>query len=77
MDPSQLRVIQRRVQTARQQLTKQKIAGKTVPESLCKLIGWCESQDFYAALRKHNGPADENYLPLFPAHLGTWTIRIS
>ena len=34
MDPSQLRIIQRRVQTAQQELTKQKLAATTVPESL-------------------------------------------
>ena len=69
MDPTQLRCIQRRVRTARQQLTMQKLAAVTVPETLGDLIGWCMPQDFYAALpvRKHNDPADEFCLPLFSA----------
>ena len=41
MEPSQLRLIQRRVQTARQELTKQKLAVETVPEALSELTGWC------------------------------------
>ena len=65
MDPFQLRIIQRCVQTARQELTKQKLAATIVPESLGELIGWRETQDLYAALRKHNDPADEYCLPLF------------
>ncbi len=59
MDPAQLRLIQRRVQTARLELTKQKLDTATVPESLGKLTVWCATQDFYAALRQHNDPADE------------------
>ena len=43
----------------------QKLAAAAVPESLGELIGWCETNDFYAALRKHNDPADEYCLPLF------------
>ena len=62
---SQLRCIQRSVQTSRKILTQQKLAAATVPESLGELIGWCETKDFYAALRKHNDPADEYCLPLF------------
>ncbi len=58
MDPVQLRLIQRRVQTARQELTKQKLDIATVPESMGDLTAWCTTQDFYAALRKHNDPAD-------------------
>ena len=65
MDPSQLRVIQRRVHTARQQMTKQKLAAATVPESLGDIVRWCEKADFDAALRKHNDPADDYCLPLF------------
>ena len=30
-------------------------------------MGWCETQDIYATLRKHNDPADEYCLPLFSA----------
>ncbi len=41
MDPAQLWLIQRRVQSARQELTKQKLDTATIPESLGKLIGWC------------------------------------
>ena len=45
MDPSQLRVIQRRVQIAialqDSELIKQKLAAASVPESLGKIIGWC------------------------------------
>jgi hypothetical protein len=67
MDPAQLLLIQRRVQTALQDLTKQKLDTSTVPESLGELVGWWETQDFYAALRKHNDPADEYCLPLFTA----------
>jgi hypothetical protein len=67
MDPAQLRLIQRRVQAARQKLTKQKLDTSTVPESLGEIIGWCATQDFHAALRKHNDPADEYCLPLFSA----------
>ncbi len=65
MDPAQLRLIQRRVQTAQLELTKKKVDPSTVPESLCELAVWCETQDFNAALRKHNKPADEYCLPLF------------
>ena len=43
----------------------QKLAASTFSESLGELIGWCETNDFYAALRKHNDPADEYCLPLF------------
>ncbi len=32
-----------------------------------EFIGWCEAQDFYAALRKHNDPNDDYCLPLFSA----------
>ena len=67
MDPSQLRCIQRRVQTSRKILTQQKLAAASVPESIGELIGWCETHDFYAALRKHNDPADDYCLPLFSA----------
>ena len=69
MDPAQLRLIQRRVQTARQELTKQKLDTSTVPESLGELVGWCETQDFHATLCKHNDPADEYCLPLFTAFI--------
>ena len=69
IDPTQLRCIQRCVRTARQNLTMQKLAASTVPESLGELIGWCETQDIYAALRKHNDPADEYCLPLFSAFI--------
>ena len=65
IDPTQLRCNQRCVRTARQQLTMQKLAASTVPESLGELIGWCVTNEFYAALRKHNDPADEYCLPLF------------
>ena len=65
IDPSQLRCVQRCVRTALQNLTMQKLAAAAVPESLGELIGWCEKQDLYAALRKHNDPADEYCLPLF------------
>jgi hypothetical protein len=65
MDPVQLRLIQRRVQSARQELTKQKLDTSTVQESLGELIGWCAAQDFYAALGKHNVPNDDYCLPLF------------
>jgi hypothetical protein len=37
MDSAQLRLIQRRVQTARQELTKQKLYTSTVPKSLGEL----------------------------------------
>ena len=65
--PSQLRCIQRRVQSSRKILTQQKLASATVPESLGELVQWCEKQDFYAAVRKHNDPHDEYCLPLFAA----------
>ena len=61
MHPSQLCLIQRLVQTAWQVLTKQKLAVATFPET----FGWCETQIFYAVLRKHNDPDDEYCLPLF------------
>jgi hypothetical protein len=64
MDPTKLRCIQRHVQTARKNLTMQKLATATVPESIGDLAGWCEQQDFWAALRKHNDPADKYFLPL-------------
>ncbi len=67
MDPAQLRLIQRRVHSARQDLTKQKLDTSTVPESLGELIGWCAAQDFYATLRKHNDLNDDYCLPLFSA----------
>ncbi len=67
MNPAQLRLIQRRVQSARMDLTKQKLDNSTVPESLGELIGWCAAQDFYAALGKHNDLNDDYCLPLFSA----------
>ena len=67
MHPSQLRCIQRRVQTSRKNLTQQNLAAASVPESIGELIGWCETKDFYAALRKHTDPAYEYCLPLFSA----------
>ena len=67
MDPTQLRVIQRRVQIALQEVIKQKLAVASVPESFGELIGWCETQEFYVALNKHNDPADEYCMPLFSA----------
>ena len=67
MDPSQLRVIQRRVHIALQELIKQKLAAASVPESLGEIMGWCETQDFYVALNKHTDPADEYCMPLFSA----------
>ena len=69
MDPAQLCLIQRRVQSARQELTKQKLDTATVPESSGELIGWCAAQDFYAALRQHNDPNDDYCLPLFSAFI--------
>ena len=65
IDPTQLRCVQRCVRTARQHLTLQKLAASTVPESLGELIGWCETNDFHAAVPRHNDPADEYCLPLF------------
>ncbi len=65
MNPAQLCLIQRRVQSARQELTKQKLDTSILQESLGELIGWCAAQDFYAALRKHNDPNDDYCLPLF------------
>ena len=65
IDPAKLRCVQRCVHTARQNLTKQKLAAATVPESLGELIEWCETNDFHAALLRHNDPADEYCLPLF------------
>ena len=67
MDPSQLRVIQRRVCSARQELVKQKLAAASVPETYGELVGWCEKQDFHAALKRHNDPDDEYCMPLFSA----------
>ncbi len=55
MDPAQLRLIQRRVWNASQELTKQKLDTSTVPKSLGELIGWCAEHDFHAALA--NGQA--------------------
>ena len=45
----------------------QKLAAASVSESLGEIVGWCKKVIFYAALRKHNDPADENCLPLFSA----------
>ena len=67
MDPAQLLLIQRRVRSASQELTKQKLDTATVPESLGKLIRWCADHDFHAALAKHNDPNDDYCLPLFSA----------
>jgi len=67
MDPAQLRLIQRRVRSARQELTKQKLDTSTVPESLGELTAWCAEHDFHAALAKHNDPSDDYVLPLFSA----------
>ncbi len=58
MDPAQLRLVQRRVRSARQELTKQELDTATVPESLGELIGWFAEHDFHAALDKHNDPND-------------------
>jgi hypothetical protein len=46
MDLAPLRLIQRRIQSARQDLTKQKVDTSTVPESLGELVQWCAAQDF-------------------------------
>ncbi len=56
MDPAQLCLIQRRVQSAHLDLIKQKLDTSTVLESLSELIqvGWCAAQEFYAAFGKHN-----------------------
>ena len=67
ISPSKLRSIQRCVHTARKNLTQQKLAAASVPESIGELIAWCETNDFYAAVRKHNDPADEYCLPLYSA----------
>ena len=67
MDPAQLRLIQRRVRSVSQELTKQKLDTATIPESLGELIGWCAENDFHAALAKHNDPNDDYCLPLFSA----------
>ena len=78
--PSQLRCIQRRVQTSRKILTQQKLAAATVPESLGELVQWCEKQDFYAAVRKHNDPHDKYCLPLllrlFSAMISKWKDKL-
>ncbi len=50
MDPAQLRLIPRRVRSARQELTKQTLDTATVPESLGELIGCCAEHDFHATL---------------------------
>ena len=44
MDPTQLHVVQRRVQIARQELIKQKLAIASVPESFGELFGFCENR---------------------------------
>jgi hypothetical protein len=67
MDPAQVRLTQCRVQSASQELTKQKLDTATVPESLGELIRWCAAQNFYAALRQHNDQNDAYFLPLFSA----------
>ena len=46
MDPAQLRLIQRRVWSARQELTKQKLGTATVPESLGSSLGGVRSMTF-------------------------------
>ena len=56
MSPSKLRCIQRHhdVHTARKTLTQQKLAAASVPEFIGELIAWCETNDFFAAVRRHN-----------------------
>ncbi len=66
MPPSLVYSIQRRVRTARDQLTKQVLEVEKIPESLGELIGWCEKNDYYA-LALHNDPTDSFCMPLFSA----------
>jgi len=65
MAPSLIRHIQRRVRTARDQLTKQVLDVEKVPESMGELTDWCDKNDFYAALARHNNPTDSFCMPLF------------
>jgi hypothetical protein len=67
MAPSLIRHIQRRVRTARDQLTKQVLDVEKVPESMGELTEWCDKNDFYAALARHNEPTDSFCMPLFSA----------
>ena len=46
---------------------QQKLGAASVPETIGELIAWCETNDFHAAVRKHNDPADEYCLPLYSA----------
>ena len=59
ISPSKLRCVQRCVWSARKNLLQQKLAADSVPKTIGELIAWCETNDFFAAVRKHNDPADE------------------
>ena len=76
MAPLLIRHIQRRVRTARDQLTKQVLEVEKVPESMGELTDWCDKNDFYAALARHNDPTDSFCMQhLFPS-TGVMTKRI-
>ena len=64
MKPSMLRCIQRRVKTARDQLTMQQMDTSAVPESLGDLIEWCKEHDLFKAVQRHNDPHSPYCLPL-------------
>ena len=67
MPPSMLRCIQRRVKSARDQLTEQQLDTSTIPESLGDLIEWCKDNDFFVALKRHDDPNDPYCIPLYKA----------
>ena len=75
MKPSMLRSIQRRVKTARDQLTMQQMEASAVPESLGDLIEWCKEHDFYMAVQQHNDPHSPYCLPLNTAFVIGFDIK--
>jgi hypothetical protein len=48
-------------------LTKQVLEVEKVPESMGEPTEWCDKNDFYAALARHNDPTDSFCMPLFSA----------
>ena len=75
MKPSMLRCIQRRVKTARDQLTMQQMDTSAVPESLGDLTEWCKERDFYKAVQRHNDPLVPYCLPLNTAFVIGFDIK--
>ena len=75
MAPSMIRTIQRRVKTARDQLTMQQLDATAVPELLGEVIEWCKANDIYKALERRNDPHASYCIPLYTAFVIGFDIK--